>query len=169
MNAFKKIALTIIGVKGTEWLCRKIKSSIERIKNQAIPDELASRCDNEALEAVGKAFVAYADNFRGVYESLHSVANSSCSHETIFNVLIEWDIRINNIPNIPINMKAWWETIVDNIETLDKTLLKERAAQILEMINAAGIIRCDNPEVVYLRSRCWYMATKPIRIIEEIF
>ena len=174
MNTSTKIELSvisIIGIGAAAWLYWKHKRPTEPQKNSKrsshnIP---IKKNENVALKAVSNEFVACADSFRGIYESLYNVANTPCSREVIFNVLSEWDIRMNNIPNIPTNLKMWWKTIAINIEALGEKQLRDKAAQILEMIDAAGIIRCNNPEEISLSYKCWYMNTTPVRIIEKIY
>lgn len=171
INSYLKIAMIIVGLGGSVWLYRKLMSSKENKRMQNNDDDCWSKveCCDEAMHEVCNAFLPYAGNFRGLYESLYGALNYKCSKEVLFNIMSEWDIRMNNIPNIPINLKAWWETVAVDIETLTEQQLKNRVSQILYMIKVSGIIRNGDAADEFVSSKCWYVKTTPVRIIEELF
>lgn len=147
---------------------------------------------DSALAEVCPAFLMYADNFQGLYETMYKASQGRISRERMNNVLLEWDIRMDNIPNAPVALKSWWATVIDNATVLSDSEAQERAKRVVQMVYSCGIIRDAKTTIVaaadtsmfYLSSTdenwhegqrlriespCWYMQTKPIRVIEKGF
>lgn len=207
VNTFKKImpmAILLGCASIVYWKREDIKKFISSKKDvinkkglfKLFPSKNTAPFDEEigevytAMADVQKAFLMYADNFRGLYETMHKGAMGIISQERTKNVLTEWDIRMENIPNIPIELKSWWATVKIGDESLPYDELQNRAKEVIEMIKNCGVVRDNRSEFVaeedtslyyqesndaelvvgqklHIDSPCWYMATEPVRIIEK--
>ena len=67
----------------------------------------------DPMSGAYKNFILYADIFQGLYEPMYKASVGSISQERIKNVFAEWDIRMKGIKNIPIELRGWWSTIID--------------------------------------------------------
>ena len=144
----------------------------------------------DPMSGVYKNFILYADIFQGLYEPMFKASVGSISQERIINVFAEWDIRMKGIKNIPIELRGWWSTIIDDKITLTSNELQKRAEQVVNMIENCGILRDGNSELIAdnntnlyyqhvdgimfeqgqklrVESPCWYLPTNPVRIIEK--
>ena len=97
---------------------------------------------------------------------------------------------MKGIKNIPIELRGWWSTIIDEKVILNADELQKRAGQVVSMIENCGILRDEKTELVadkntnlyyqhvdgimfeleqrlMVESPCWYMPTNPVRIIEK--
>lgn len=158
-------------------------------KKTNVFEEEADEVDT-AMVDVQKAFLMYADNFRGLYETMYKASKGIISQERVKNVLTEWNIRMENIPNIPIELKSWWTTVKIGDESLPYDELQNRAKEVIKMINNCGVVRDNRSKFVaeedtslyyqesndaelvigqklHIDSSCWYIATEPVRIIEK--
>ncbi len=154
-------------------------------------DYIGRNNDNiDAMSEVYKSFVMYADIFQGLYEPMFKASIGKVSLERIKNVLIEWDIRMGSIRNIPIALRGWWSTIITNKDTLPYNELQVKAEEVIRMIEHCGIVRDHKSEIVAdndtnqfyqhvddivfetgqklrVESPCWYLPSEPVRIIEK--
>ena len=144
----------------------------------------------DPMSGVYKNFILYADIFQGLYEPMYKASVGSISQERIKNVFAEWDIRMKGIKSIPIELRGWWSTIIDEKVILNADELQKRAGQVVSMIENCGILRDGKSELVadkntnlyyqhvdgimfeleqrlMVESPCWYMPTNPVRIIEK--
>lgn len=192
MNAFKNLAIVAI-LCGTAFVLYRNREKLLVVfsgKRMDVSKKRRTPSLSNAMQEVCKAFLGYADNFQGLYEPLYKAARGTISQERKSNVLTEWNIRMNNISQPPIGLKSWWGTIVADWATLSDHQLQERAAQILEMIKACGIVRDDRNmltaksdttlyyqnsegktwsvgQELVVESPCWYVQSNPVRIIEK--
>lgn len=190
MDTLKKLAIAtgLTAIAGVA-IMRRIKSKRELQQEQETPKEGKKKPQN-AVEELGKDFLRYADNFQGLYEPMHKASAGTFSHERMRNVLMEWDIRINNIGNIPISLKSWWSTIWTGNDEISDDELQGRAQRVIQMIFSSGIVRDNRTELVVeadterfyqhsddliwtegqklrVESPCWYIQCTPVRIIEK--
>ena len=70
------------------------------------------------------------------------------TQERIKNVFAEWNIRMKGIKNIPIELRGWWSTIIDEKVILNADELQKRAGQVVSMIENCGILRDEKTELV---------------------
>lgn len=193
MDTAKNVAIAVV-LFGTaiivylnrERLLRKLKPVQERdLKRLSSKKGVI-----DAFTEISKSFLMYADDFHGLYEPMFKASVGSISHERKKNVLMEWDIRMNNISHSPISLRSWWSTIVTDIDKLADYELQERAQQVVQMIMKSGIIRDDRKEFIavqetnlyylhsdntaisagqrlHVESPCWYYPCAPVRIIEK--
>lgn len=145
---------------------------------------------SNAMTEVCQAFLMYADNFQGLFETMYKASIGSISHERMRNVLQEWDIRMGNIAQAPIGLRSWWATIIADSNQLTDRELQGRARNVAQMILSCGIVRDDRAEVVAaedtgmyyqhidggkwnvgqklsVESPSWYLPSNPVRIIEK--
>lgn len=145
---------------------------------------------SNAMMEVCQAFIAYADYFEGLYEPLFLASQGIISRERKYNLLAEWNIRMNNISQIPIVLKSWWNTIIANLDKLSDEDLQDRAILIVKMLIACEIKRDSQKELIarndttmfyqntegktwnvgqklLVESPCWYIRTNPARVIEK--
>ena len=143
-----------------------------------------------ALKEVCQSFIMFADNFQGIYEPMFKASMGEISFERKKNVLIEWDIRINNIGKLPITLKGWWSTIIANLSSLPDDELQKRAILVIDMIKSCNIIRDKRTDLavdettllyyqrsdggalvigqnVHVETPCWYLDSTPVRILEK--
>jgi len=184
MDTIKRIITATIVVCGAVYILYRNRTALKKF----IPKKVDS--GDSLLTDVGVAFLQYADVFQGIYEPMYKASNGSISMERIFNVLTEWDIRMNNINDIPSTLKGWWLTIVKDMDNLDKDMLIDRAKEIMKMICSSGITRdrrsdiiADNTTYTYydsldetrfyngqrlrVETPCWFINSNPVRIIEK--
>lgn len=138
----------------------------------------------------GKAFIFYADNFQGLYETLYKASQGVISVERMKNVLTEWDIRMGNISQAPACLSQWWSTLIAGYESSTGEDLQSRARRVFQMIQSSGIVRDEKKEFiaadditmyyqtlegalltpgqkVRVESPCWFLPGNPVRIIEK--
>lgn len=143
-----------------------------------------------AMTEVCQAFLMFADNFQGLFETMYKASIGSISHERMRNVLQEWDIRMGNITQSPICLRSWWATIIADSDNLTDKELQGRARSVVQVILSSGIVRDDRTEIVAtedtgmyyeyadgekwsvgkklsVESPCWYLPSSPVRIIEK--
>lgn len=145
---------------------------------------------SNAMKEVCQAFLMYADNFQGLFETMYKASVGSISHERTRNILREWDIRMGNITQAPIGLTSWWATVIVDDDKLTDKELQNRAQGVVQMILSCGIVRDDRTEFMavedtgmyYQRidgdkwnvgqklcveSPSWYLPSNPVRIIEK--
>lgn len=145
---------------------------------------------NKALKEVCQAFLMYADNFDGLFETMYKASVGSISHERIRNVMQEWDIRMGMVAQAPIDIKSWWATVIAGYESLTDKELQGRTQSVIQMVLSCGIVRDDRTEIVAVEdtglyyqhvdgekwnvgqklcveSPSWYLPSSPVRIIEK--
>jgi len=138
----------------------------------------------------GKAFIFYADNFQGLYETLYKASQGVISAERMKNVLTEWDIRMGNISQAPASLSQWWSTLIAGYDSSTGEELQSRAQLIFQMIQSSGIVRDEKKEFIAadditmyyqtlegslltpgqkirVESPCWFLPGNPVRIIEK--
>lgn len=191
MSTIKNVAIAAVIVGGICFLYLNRKRLVRRLSSiKGKNAGKASRNHHDAMSDVYSAFLVYADVFQGLYEPMYKASKGLVSRDRIQNVLSEWNIRMDGIPNIPIGLKGWWFTIVANQETLSYTGLQQQSQKVMQMIENCGIIRDDQSDLVaendtslyyqhidgvvfevgqklQVESPCWYMQTSPVRIIEK--
>lgn len=144
----------------------------------------------DTMSDVYKSFIMYADTFQGLYEPMFKASIGKISQERIKNVLTEWNIRMTSIKNIPIGLRGWWSTVIENKDMLSYNELQARSQKVIDMIKNCGIIRDNQSELVAeddtnlyyqhadgivfkagqklcVESSCWYLPSTPVRIIEK--
>ena len=144
----------------------------------------------DAMLCVCQSFLIYSDNFQGLYETMYKASIGSISFERKNNVFKEWDLRMCNIGQVPIELKSWWATIMAHCEKLTDEEIQKRAQLIVNMIFTAGIVRDGEKELIATRDTvlyydssdevrwnagqklivetpCWYLPSSPVRIIEK--
>lgn len=152
--------------------------------------EPPKKLEHEVSSEVCHAFLMYADNFRGLYETVHKASTGKISLERMQNVFTEWNIRMDNIPNMSTPLKCWWEDVFDGQKPLNKEELQLHLQGIVQMIESCGIIRDDRKELVVqedtslyyqsiddeawsigqtrsVETPCWYLPCQPVRVLEK--
>ena len=191
MSTAKNVVIVAV-LLGTAYLAytnRKQLLGILRPERKKKPKRRETKTGN-AMNEVCQAFLMYANDFQGVFEPIYQASVGAISFERMRNVLKEWDIRMKNIAQAPIGLKSWWSTMVADSDTLAAKELQERCQQIVQMIQASGIIRDERTEIVakedtgmyyqeangatieneqrlHIDSPCWYLPSNPVRIIEK--
>lgn len=145
---------------------------------------------SNAMKEVCQAFLMYADNFQGLFETMYKASVGSISHERTRNILREWDIRMGNITQAPIGLTSWWATVIVDDDKLTDKELQNRAQGVVQMILSCGIVRDDRTEFMAVEdtgmyyqhidgdkwnlgqklcveSPSWYLPSNPVRIIEK--
>lgn len=145
---------------------------------------------SNAMKEVCQAFLMYADNFQGLFETMYKASVGSISHERTRNILREWDIRMGNIAQAPIGLTSWWATVIVDDDKLTDKELQNRAQGVVQMILSCGIVRDDRTEFMAVEdtgmyyqhidgdkwnvgqklcveSPSWYLPSNPVRIIEK--
>lgn len=186
---FVIVAILIVGIAYLVYANRKRLSGILYFHREKNPKG-REKNKRDAMTEVYEAFLMYADNFQGLYEPLYKASQGSISQERMKNILIEWDLRMNNIRKAPISLKSWWATIISDSENIDVNELQTRANSIVQMILSAGIIRdgrhdlvasqetslyylnsmgehWEKGQILRIESPCWYLPCTPVRIIEK--
>jgi len=191
MSTAKNVAIFAL-LLGTAYLAYVNRKQLFRILRPQLKKKpkRRERETGNAMAEVCQAFLMYADNFQGLFETMYKASVGAISEERKMNVLREWDIRMKNIAQAPIGLKSWWSTVVANIESLTNDDLQERAIQVINMIKSCRIIRDDRKEIfanedtsmfyqnqdgktwkvgqrLQVDSPCWYMQSNPVRIIEK--
>lgn len=192
MSTLKNLALLAVVCGSAYVLYRNRKTLLQLFTNRRA--DVNPKKDNQiiskAMQEVCQAFIVYADNFQGLYEPLYKASQGVISQERKYNLLTEWNIRMNNIMQIPIGLKSWWTTIVANLETLSDEELQKRATLVWEMIKSSGIIRDNRKELtaeddtsmyyqnaegkiwevgqkLHIDSPCWYIQSTTVRVVEK--
>ena len=191
MSTAKNVVIVAV-LLGTAYLAytnRERLLGILRPERKKKPErrEMGTR---NAMTEVCQAFLMYANDFQGVYEPMYQASVGAISFERMRNVLKEWNIRMGNIGQPPISLKSWWSTMVADCDTLSAKELQGRCQQVVQMIQAGGIIRDGQTEIVAktdtgmyyqesnnssiesgqrlrVESPCWYLASNPVRIVEK--
>lgn len=184
------ISASLIGGAGLVYVSQKrLRRLFEpRKRNHGNSRDMAG--NDDAMNKVYKSFIMYADVFQGIYEPMFQASSGKVSQERIKNVFTEWDIRMNSIKNIPIELRGWWSTIIANKDVLPYEKLQQQAVKVIRLVEQSGIIRdqqlemfADNNTNQYyqhvdgivfelgqrlrVESPCWYISTNPVRIIEK--
>jgi len=185
-----KNIVTIAAVFGGAWLVYANRHKLHDIFVSRKSVRRKEVHGHDAMSDVRGSFVAYADIFQGLYEPMFKASVGEVSQERMKNVITEWDIRMNTIKNIPIGLRGWWSTIVDNKDALSYNELQVRAVNVMRMLEQSGIVRdshsyltADNEtnryyqhidgvafesgQKLHVESACWYMHGNPVRIIEK--
>lgn len=191
MSTVKNVAIVAL-VLGTAYiayanrkrLLRLLVSEKSKKPNRRVKDT------SDAMKEVCQAFLMYADNFQGLFETMYKASVGSISHERMKNALMEWDIRMSNIAQAPIGLRSWWATIIADSDNLMDKEMQDRARSVIQMIQSCGIVRDDRTEIVAaedtgmyyqqadgekwnvghklsVESPSWYLPSNPVRIIEK--
>lgn len=193
MSTIKNVAITTAIVFGGVFLLyanrKKLFGSLGKSKSKKNM-VMSERKNDDAMAGVYKAYLMYADNFQGLYEPLYKASVGVISQERMINLLREWDIRMNRITNLPIELRGWWSTINADLDVLSYDELQMRSQNIMRMIEGCGIIRDNRAELVAdeevnlyyqnddgvllkigqklrVETPCWYLPCNPVRIIEK--
>lgn len=191
MSTAKNVAIVAL-LLGTAYLAYVNRKQLLRIlrPQQEKKPKRGERGTVNAMTEVCQAFLMYADNFQGLFETMYKTSVGAISEERKRNVLKEWDIRMKNIAQAPIGLKSWWSTVIAGCETLTDKELQERAHQIMQMIQSCSIVRDNRKEIVAeedtgmyyqhsdgnllmagqelrVETPCWYLPGNPLRIIEK--
>ncbi len=190
MSTVKNVAIVAL-VLGTAYIAyanRKRLLNLLSGKNKNPRKQVKET--NNAMTEVCQAFLMYADNFQGLFETMFKASVGGISLERTRNILQEWDIRMGNIAQAPIGLRSWWATIIAGYESLTDKELQGRAQSVVRVILSSGIVRDDKTEVVAaediglyyqhvdgdiwnvsqklsIESPCWYLPSNPVRIIEK--
>lgn len=191
MSTVKNLAFTIV-LLGTVGLVYYNRERLKRILSGDL-EKNPQKNPKMAMNAMGEVcetFLLFADNFQGIYEPMYQASLGKISFERKLNVLVEWDIRMNNIGKLPVTLKSWWSTIVANLSSLSSDELQQRTSSVIEMIKSCNIIRDDKTELtvsentllyyqrsdggalvagqkVRVETPCWYLNSTPVRILEK--
>ena len=190
MSTVKNVVVValMLGTAYVAYTNRKRLSNLLFGKNKK-PKKREKEIGN-AMKEVCQAFLMYADNFQGLFETMYKASVGSISCERMRNVLQEWDIRMENIAQAPIGLRSWWATVIADFDNLSDEELRERAKRIVQMVLSSGVIRDERKEIVaeqdttmyyqnseegewdmgqqlHIESPCWYLPTSPARIIEK--
>ena len=192
MSTIKNVVIAVAALGGISLLYFNRKQIFGKnnlpkgSKNRVVSEEQ----DNDVMTCVYKAYLMYADNFQGLYEPMFNASLGAMSQERIINVLKEWNIRMNNIKNIPIELKGWWSTIIADIDILSYYERQMRSTEIIKMIEKGCIIRDNRSELIAdndtnqyyqnddcskfligqklrVETPCWYLPCNPVRVIEK--
>lgn len=196
----------VIGAAGATFMVYRFKDKIkgfikellgaEPVASHPVYDEKSDepkRIDSDKGVAGSKAsleFLMYADNFSGLYETMYKVSKGRLSDERMKNVLTQWSIRMDNIPNMPSDLKKWHaESGLIQLIT-SRADMQECAQKIMWLVDKSGIKRDSSIDFkagadislyyqddddknlsagmeVRVCSPCWYLSSEPVRIIEK--
>lgn len=197
-NIFKSLALIALAAGGGALVAYAYRDKLKEIINpkggkksgkKPADNKQRSKSDN-AMTDVCNAFVEYAENFSGLYETMYKASIGTISMERKRNLLTEWDLRMDNLVKAPGCLKGWWASVVIDKDSLTDEELQHCAQQILDMVLACKIVRDQRNELVadadtaqyYLcedgsswevgqklrvKSPCWYIPCSPPRILEK--
>jgi hypothetical protein len=191
MSTVKNVAIVAL-VLGTAYIAYANRKRLLRLLASGKDKRPKRRVKNtnDAMKEVCQAFLMYADNFQGLFETMYKASVGSISHERMRNVLQEWDIRMGNIAQPPICLRSWWATVIAGSESLTDKEMQDRAQSVIQMVMSCGIVRDDRTEIVAaedtgmyyqhvdggkrnvgqklsVESPSWYLPSSPIRIIEK--
>ena len=191
MNTVKNMTIAFV-ILGTACIAYVNRERIKKILlgETEAPKRNRPRKGVNAMEEVRQAFLMFADNFQGLYEPMYKASIGTISFERKLNVLMEWDIRINSIGNLPVSLKGWWSTIVANLSSLSDDELQKRATTVIEMVKSCNIIRDQKTQLtvneetmsyyqrsdgnnlvkgqkIHVETPCWYLDSTPVRILEK--
>lgn len=207
-NTLKPIVLiaAVIGVAGAAVVIYKLKDRIKGMIKEFrdskpvtttpvydVRSDEPKQTDSDGDLADSKAspeFLMYADNFSGLYEKMCKVSEGILSDERMKNILTQWRIRMDNIPNMPSDLKKWRAESGLTQLFSSRAAMQECAQKIMRLVDKSGIKRDsridfksgedislyyqddDDKDLsagmkVRVCSPCWYLPSEPVRIIEK--